>query len=477
MRIPVKLSTEDVIKKVEEDDVPQFVKDIVREQNISDREKFFRPEYTDLHDPFLLQGAKKTAERLLLAIKKNESILIYADYDADGIPAGVLVAEFLEHAGHDNYQIVIPDRHFDGFGFKYSVVEKFIENANLIITVDCGIADYKEFKKIPEHIDCIVIDHHEPPIESNEEKLPDVYTVVDTKCKDETYPYKELCGCGIAFKIVQACRKLQSDCVSEEQEKLLLDLVAIATLSDMVPLVDENRMLVQFGMKILSMTPRVGLRTLLSKNYCNVSDVTPTDVAFTIAPRINAASRVGNTDSVINLLRSGKKHMYDAENAVAELEKMNNKRKKFAKELSSTLKDKSIGQEDDLKEVICVGNKKWRPAMLGPVASQLSSDTGAAVFLWGNDGNKNPKGSCRSVSHDVTSLLRSCSEHLTHFGGHTYAGGFSIKPGREDDFAKLLEDVIRDKQHVSDNQSSQKIYDVVPRDITSTLLAWQNVNH
>lgn len=390
---------------------------------------FLAPDYVrDVHDPFLLKDALKAAERIYSAIKNSEKIAIYADYDADGIPGAVLWDDFFKRAGFANYTIYIPHRHDEGFGLNDGAVDTLAESGvNLLITVDCGIADAGPVKRANERgMDVIVTDHHEPPRE-----LPPAFAIIDHKQADCAYPDKNLCGSGVAFKVVQAVCAVSardgSPLIKAGQEKWLLDMVGIATLSDMVPLTGENRALAQYGLQVLRKSPRTGLRRLLDKLRMDQRHLTEDDVAFMITPRINAASRMGVPMDAFNLLSASD----EAEASVYadHLEAINNERKGIVAALVKDIK-KHIRERHgtEAPPVIVLGNPEWRPSLLGLAANSCAEEFGRPVFLWGRDGDNAIKGSCRSEGKThVVELMRSVpSGVFTQFGGHRHSGGFAV---------------------------------------------------
>jgi len=393
---------------------------------------FYEFEYAHLHDPFLYKDMEKGVERILHAIEKKEKILIYSDYDTDGIPGGALLYTFFTKIGYENFQNYIPNRNKDGYSLNMPVCEKFVEDSvDVLITVDCGITDKEEIKYLMENnIDVIVTDHHLP-----EGGVPAAYAVIDHKQADCNYPDTNLCGCGVAWKLVVALLQRARDIHSEDEtkyvwikevsegwEKTLLDLVAISTICDMVPLVGENRLLVNFGTKMLDLSARDGLHTIY-KNAKLTKPTLPDDVAFMIGPRINAASRLDDPMIAFNALaKSGAEAIASANM----LETLNNKRKT----LSATIMRgvwKKLDERDSLEtlgEVIVIGDSGWPLGILGLVAGKIADRYKRPTFVW-SELDEKIKGSCRSGSDiDVFSLMQESREHFVSFGGHAASGGF-----------------------------------------------------
>ncbi len=386
---------------------------------------FIEPNYdTDLHDPFLFTDMARGVERILRALKEEEHIVIYTDYDCDGIPGGVLLHDFFTAIGYTNFENYIPHRHLEGYGFNKDTVQGFVEkNAKLIITVDCGITDHPAATEAKlQGIDVIVTDHHEPS-----ETLPDAYAVINPK-RDQAYPFQGICGTGVAYKLVLAIlqegKKSGQITLKDGWEKWWLDLVAIATVADMVPLTGENRVLAKYGLSVLRKSPRPGLQHLLRKAGGSQRYLNEDDIGFTIAPRINAASRMDDPEDAFHMLRT--RDESEAGTHVAHLEKLNNERKGV---VASMVKEAKKRMETliDVPSVIVMGNPEWRPSLVGLVASSLAETFNRPTFLWGKDGKGIIKGSCRSEGTiSIVKLMERARETFLTFGGHHASGGFSV---------------------------------------------------
>ena len=431
---------------------PEFLRILMLNRGIKTKEEaeaFLLPDYEkDLPDPFLLKDMDKAVARILQAIEKEEKIVIFSDYDADGIPGAVILHDLFEKINYKNFTNYIPHRDLEGFGLNEEAIDEFKKDkVKLIITVDCGIADLAEAEKIHKHkIDLIITDHHEP-----KEKLPKAVAVVDPKRADCQYPFKDLCGAAVAFKLVQAILvslkgeknplrltrtnrseeifALLGSKVTDGWEKWLLDMVGIATLSDMVPLVGENRTLAYYGLKVLRKSPRVGLMKLLSLLKIKQNEITEDDIGFSISPRINAASRMGNPEDAFKLFVA--KDEVEADTFARHLDHINNERKgvvaSMVKEVRKIMKER-LGENADQKKVVVIGNPDWKPSLLGLVANSLVDDHSCPVFLWGRDGGNVLKGSCRSDgSVSLIDLMMEVEAGIfEEFGGHTMSGGFSV---------------------------------------------------
>ncbi len=390
-----------------------------------EKEKFLNPNYEKhTHDPFLLKDAKKSAERIIKAIENDEKIVIYSDYDADGIPAGVIFHDFFKKIGFVNFTNYIPHRHNEGFGLNTPAIRQFIEDkVKLLITLDCGISDVEAVKYAQDNkIDVIITDHHESPGE-----LPAAFAIVNHKQKDCQYPEKILCGSGVAFKLIQAILSLKRFNMNEGQEKWFLDMVGLATLSDMVPLIGENRVFASYGLMVLRKSPRKGIMRLL--NYLKIPQkhITEDDINFMITPRINAASRMGVSMDAFHLLATDDDD--EAYKFVEHLDHINNERKgtvaSLVKEVKKIINERHILNS---RAVIVAGNPLWRPSLLGLVANTCAEEFNKPVFLWGRDGDNSIKGSCRSGGTvSVVDLMQKVPVGvMTQYGGHFASGGFAI---------------------------------------------------
>ena len=397
-------------------------------------ERFLHPDYDqNLHDPFLLKDMAVAVKRILLAIKHNEKIIIFGDYDADGIPGTAIIASFFKQISFNNYEAYIPDRHHESYGLNKTAVEKFAgQEVKLIITVDCGISNFEEIKLADKlGMEVIVTDHHLAP-----EKIPLAIAVVDAKRGDDTYPFKMLSGAGVAFKLVLALAKEGNFDLPAGWEKWLLDLVAISTISDMVPLEDENRTLAFYGLKVLRKTKRLGLINLLAVAKVDQSSLTEDDIGFLIGPRLNSASRMSNASEAYDLLMTSD----EAEaRAIAEhLEKQNKDRKEVVERIIREVTEKLASR--DLPKIIVIGNENWGLGVLGLASSRLVEKYDRPVFLWSQNGNGEIKGSCRSDGTiNVVELMTAVGpDFFIDFGGHVMAGGFSLVLAKQEELAVRL---------------------------------------
>ena len=445
----------------------------------TDKTAFLSPNY-DLgtHDPFLLKNMKKVVERILRAVAADEKICIYSDFDADGIPGAVVLHDFFKKISYANTFHYIPDRHVEGFGIHRPALEQIIEKgATLIISIDCGIAEidnsaWVKTRKTPKglDVDLIITDHHTPGT-----VLPDAFAIINPKQIDCEYPEKMLCGSGVIYKVVQAlCQTIRDGQKSDNKdfatfpeikegwEKWLLDMVGLATLSDMVPLRGENRIFAYFGLTVLRKTPRLGLIKLFKSLKMNPAHMTEEDIAFMITPRINAASRMASPMDAFHLLAT----MDDAEadRLVEHLNNLNTERKTRVAHLVKAIK-KSIEERDlQHKPIIVVGNPDWQPPVLGLVATNIVRDYGKPVFLWGRDDEGVIKGSCRAPDgHDVVKIMRAIPEAdgvFLNMGGHVAAGGYSVSSEKIHVFEeKILEAHTGILKALEDSQAALDVAD------------------
>lgn len=395
--------------------------------DIEDVERFLNPNYErDTHSPFLLENMERAVSRLLLAMQQKERIAVYADFDCDGIPGAALLSDFFEKIGYDNVEVYLPHRDREGYGFHSDAIATLAaRGVSLIITVDVGTTavDAVTFAK-EKGIDVIVTDHHEIV-----NALPECIVL---NPKLGSYPFRELCGAATAFKLVHATliegrkRGLTAFTnIPEGWEKWLLDFVAIATIADMVPLTGENRALAHFGLRVLRKTPRLGLLALFNRLRLRRAELSEDDIGFSIAPRINAASRMDEPQLALQLLVT--RDHAEAEHLAAHLEELNAKRKGvvagIVKQAKKTVRERFRSDE----RVVVLGNPEWKPALLGLAANSLMEERGGVVCLWGRDANGNLKGSCRSDgSLSIVELFSSTRDSFVEFGGHHASGGFTV---------------------------------------------------
>jgi single-stranded-DNA-specific exonuclease len=395
-------------------------------------EDFLNPKYELLGNPFLMAGLESGAVRLFEAIDHNEKVIIYSDYDCDGVPAAAMFDDLFQKINFQNYEIYIPDRHEEGYGLHREAIDGFIENGvKLILTLDLGITAHEEVIHASTHgIDVIVTDHHLPKThEDGSDNLPKAYVVINPKRSDCKYPEKMLCGAGVGFTFIRGFLEKYREYfkVPVGFEKWSLDLVGIATLSDMVPLVGENRILASFGLKVIRQTKRFGLQELFHDAGVETFRVTEDDIGFTLAPRLNAASRMESPKFAYNLLAA--KNMKDGKEAAIHLGSLNDSRKSEVARIMKEVYKKMEGRE--INKVVVIGDKSWRVGVLGLVATKIVEAYKVPAFVWGQEGGTQIKGSCRSDgnTHLVTLMTSLSTDTISNFGGHIGAGGFTLTDG------------------------------------------------
>jgi len=392
-----------------------------------DYEKFLNPSYDKhLYNPYLLKDMDKSVSRIFKAIESKEKIVIYSDYDCDGIPAAVMMHDFFKKINYENFSIYIPDRHDEGYGLHMDAIENFIkQKINLLITFDLGITAFEEvIQATSAGIDVIVTDHHLP-----QGKVPEAYAVINPKQDGCLYPDKMICGAGIAYKLICALVEKHGEFwkINKGWEKWLLDMAGVATLSDQVPLLDENRVIAYYGLKVLQKGRRPGLVELFKKAGVELKKLNEEDITFTLAPRLNAASRMSDPMDAFNVLSTI--DILQAKVLADNLAKINDDRKQTVSHIMKDVK-KTLSSRTEIenKTIIVIGNPKWRIGILGIIAAKIVEEQKKPVFVWGSDGNDVIKGSCRSYGNiNLVDLMTYMPEgSFLGFGGHSGAGGFSV---------------------------------------------------
>ncbi len=388
-------------------------------------EEFMNPSYEQhIHDPFLMKSLERGVDQIYTAIKADQKICIFADYDCDGIPGAVMWDDFFKKINFTNYQIYIPDRHKEGYGLGMESIKEIYEaGAKLLITLDLGITAVEEVEYAKTlGLPIIITDHHLP-----QEKLPDTL-IINPKQKGDTYPDNMLCGSGVAFKVIQGFIKKYGDefQIPAGFDKWLLDMAGLATLADMVPLRHENRAIAHFGLKVLRKTRRPGLLRLLRKVNVDPQNLQEDDVTFSICPKLNAASRMDSPMRAFELLAAPEES--SAALHADHLIKINDERKLLVAHIMKSVKKTFSHESRSQKAVIVIGDPTWRVGVLGLVAGKIVDEYKRPAFVWGLEGGTVIKGSCRS---DGTMNLVEMMAHLPDgslldFGGHAGAGGFSV---------------------------------------------------
>jgi single-stranded-DNA-specific exonuclease len=399
--------------------------------------QFFRPSLDDLHNPYLMKDMDKAVARIESAIINGENILVFGDYDVDGTTAVSLVSSYLK-SYYPNVATYIPDRYDEGYGISFKGIDFADDNSfTLIIALDCGIKSIDHIAYANErNIDFIICDHHRP---GNE--LPNAVAILDPKREDCSYPYDELCGCGIGFKLIQALGENRNQTI--DNLLIYLDLVATAIAADIVPMTGENRILAKFGLEVINTNPRPGIKALVQNVKKKV--LTITDVVFIIAPRINAAGRIKHGNEAVALLTE-----YDfdqAEKFASEIEQHNSDRKDLDKQITIEALDQIEINEETDKFTTVVYNENWHKGVIGIVASRLIETYYRPTIVFTKSGDK-LAASARSVKEfDIYKALEASSVHLEQFGGHMYAAGMTLKEENYQKFKNAFEKVVSETIH------------------------------
>ena len=394
---------------------------------------FLEPTRNDFYDAFLLPDMEKAVDRIIKAINNKEKVIIYGDYDVDGITSVTVLKKFLKERGLD-VGFYIPNRIEEGYGLNKKAIEKIIEQAyTLIITVDCGISGIEEIEECSKiGIDTIVTDHHEQG-----DILPNAYAVIDAKRKDNKYPFRDLAGVGIVFKLIQAISiKLNLD---DKEYLKYLDIVAVGTISDIVPLIDENRVIAKLGLKLIEVTKNVGLRELIiSSNYKKINS---NAISFGIAPRINACGRMGYQEEALKLFLT--ENIIEAKEITKKLNKYNLERQEKEGNIFKQAIEKLKLEKIENMDVIVLGDDNWYHGVIGIVASKLTEAFFKPTILVCFEDNQG-KGSGRSIPNfDLYEALKYCSDYLEKFGGHEMAVGLTIKKENFEKFKAKFEEIAK----------------------------------
>lgn len=397
---------------------------------------FLNPTRKDFYNPYLMPDMEKAVERILKAINNKEKVLIYGDYDVDGITSVTVLKSFLEERGL-NVDEYIPNRLDEGYGLNKPAVEKIAnEKYALMITVDCGISAIDEVEYANSlGLEVIITDHHE-----TSEKLPEAIAVVDAKRRDNEYPFRNLAGVGVVFKVIQA---ISQKLGLEEKEYLkYLDIVCIGTISDIVPLVDENRVIVKLGLRLVEQTRNLGLKTILQAS--GYQKVDSTTISFGIAPRINACGRMGHQEEALKLFLST--DIKEVNELAEKLNDYNKQRQEKEKRIFSEALEKIKEESIDENSIMVIDGENWHHGVIGIVASKITEMYFKPSILLCFDGDEG-KGSGRSIpGFDLHEALTKCGDSLERFGGHSMAIGLSVKKGKLEELRKELDQIAKEKQ-------------------------------
>lgn len=426
---PDKEKTADLARSLQ---VDPLVTSLLVQRGINDFEQarlFFRPELSHLHDPFIMRDMEQAAERIEKAVESGERILVYGDYDVDGTTAVALLTDYLRKDTPD-VASYIPDRYAEGYGVSFQGIDFASDNGfSLIVALDCGIKAVDQVAYARElGIDFIICDHHRPGVE-----LPDAVAVLDPKRSDCDYPFKELCGCGVGFKLIEALHLRKG--FSTEDLLPYLDLVATAIAADIVPITDENRVLVFYGLQVINKGPRPGMQALMKGTEREEWQVS--DLVFQLAPRLNAAGRMEHGQHAVSLLIE--QDFNAAEKQAQRIESLNEERRGMDQQITEEALAMILesGEEDRMSTVVFKDH--WHKGVIGIVASRLMETYYRPTLVFTRSGEK-LAASARSVrGFDVYRALESCSDCLVQFGGHTYAAGLTLEESRYEEFKARFE--------------------------------------
>jgi single-stranded-DNA-specific exonuclease len=442
--------------------VSESLANLMVQRNITSPQEakaFFTPDLSYLHDPFMMKDMNIAVDRLSTAIKKNEKILVYGDYDVDGTTAVALVYSFLKEQ-YSNVEYYIPDRYKEGYGVSFQGIDFAVKNnCKLLITLDCGIKAVEKIKYAKsKSIDVIVCDHHYPGSE-----IPAAIAVLDPKQPGCSYPYKELSGCGVGFKLIHAYSRIHGIPFSSIAN--YLDLVAVSIASDIVPITGENRVLAYFGLKQLNESPRIGLKEILREAEV-FKALTVEDVVFKIGPRINAAGRMEAGSKAVELLISH--DVKSAEGISKEISNFNTERRSIDRTITTeAMRMISEDQRSVNARTTVLYNPTWKKGVIGIVASRLIETYYRPTVIL-TESNGFATGSARSVQgYDLYQAIEACSDLLESFGGHMYAAGLTLKKENIQPFIERFEQFV--KSTITEDQ-------LLPRVFIDTELSFNEIN-
>ena len=417
-------------------------------KTFNEAKSFFRPRLSDLLDPFLMKDMEKAVARLELAIANQEKVLVYGDYDVDGTTSVALMYSFLKPR-IEHIEYYIPDRYTEGYGISPQSIDYAEKNGfSLIIAIDCGIKAVEKITNAKERgIDFVICDHHNP-----DDKVPGAVAVLDPKQPDCPYPYKELSGCGVGFKYLQAyCQKNN---VELEEIYDLLDLVVVSIASDIVPITGENRVLAYYGLKKLNSNPGVGLQTIINFAGINGSVITISDIVFKIGPRLNASGRIEHGKKSVQILVASDEDKSDL--LGEEIDSFNEIRKTLDRDITQDALDMIVKNPEmaDMKSTVLY-NRDWHKGVVGIVASRVTEQFYRPTIIL-TESNGMATGSARSVKDfDLYEAIGQCSDLLESYGGHMYAAGLTLKIENVPEFRRRFEEIV--KNQVTDLQQLQTI--------------------
>ena len=431
---------EEEVEKIENEyEINKLLATILVNRNIKepkDIRLFLKPTREDFHDPYLIKDMEIAVQRIIKAINNKEKVTIYGDYDVDGITSITVLKSFLSDIGLE-CKSYIPDRLEEGYGLNKNAIDSILKKGcDLMITVDCGISGNEEIDYANSlGIETIVTDHHEPG-----DKLPNAIAVIDNKRKDSTYPFRELAGVGVVFKLIQALGiKLG---LKEETYLKYLDIVCLGTISDIVPLVDENRVIAKLGLMLVQQTRNIGLKSII--NSSGYKKVDSTTISFGVAPRVNACGRMGMAEEALNLFLS--KNINEVNELTKRLNEHNSLRQSIEKKIFEEVL-KQIEENDlDKHKVIVLGGKNWHHGVIGIVSSKVTEMYFKPSILLSFEEDGIGKGSGRSIpGFDLHEALTKCGQTIEKFGGHSMAIGITLKKDKFEEFKNKFEQIAIDE--------------------------------
>ncbi|MBR3281402.1 MAG: single-stranded-DNA-specific exonuclease RecJ [Clostridia bacterium] len=432
-----KINEEEVSQIAKNHNISELMAKVIMNRNIPEEkiESFLHPKLSDLYDPFLFNDMDKAVDRILKAIDKKEKITIYGDYDVDGITSATILVKYFTSL-NANVDAYLPNRLSEGYGLNEASLDSIRESGtNLLVTVDCGISGYEEVEYAKKlGMDVIITDHHEC-----HERIPDCIAVIDAKRPDSSYPFNGLAGCGVSFKLAQAISKKLK--LPDESFLNYLDIVALGTIADIVPLVEENRIIVKYGLEKMKKTENPGLKALINSSALKTIDSSA--ISFGLAPRINACGRMGQAELALKMLLTD--NIKEAVDIATKLQEMNRNRQEIERGIINEAIEQIESEKLNNNKIIVVGKENWHHGVIGIVSSKITESYYKPSILICFEGEEG-KGSGRSVDgFDLHAALTACSDYLQKFGGHEMAIGLTLDKSKFEDFRKAICDYAKDK--------------------------------
>ena len=432
-----KIDEEAVNKIAKKHNISELMAKVIMNRNIPEEkiESFLHPKLSDLYDPFLFNDMDKAVDRILKAIDQKEKITIYGDYDVDGITSATILVKYFTNL-NANVDAYLPNRLSEGYGLNEASLDSIHESGTkLLVTVDCGISGYEEVEYAKKlGMDVIITDHHEC-----HERIPNCIAVIDAKRPDSNYPFNGLAGCGVSFKLAQAISKKLK--LPDESYLNYLDIVALGTIADIVPLVEENRIIVKYGLEMMKKTENPGLKALI--NSSALKSIDSSAISFGLAPRINACGRMGQAELALKMLLTD--NLKEAVDIATKLQEMNRNRQEIERGIINEAIEQIEKEKLSDDKIIVVGKENWHHGVIGIVSSKITESYYKPSILICFEGEEG-KGSGRSVDgFDLHAALTACSNYLQKFGGHEMAIGLTLDKSNFENFRKAICDYAKDK--------------------------------